>query len=247
MRKKNWISIVIISVLITGLFVIQKFYLQDIPVVYPNFGITVPAGYQTHGIDVSRYQKKIDWKQVSEMRDQGQRISFAIIKATEGTQLKDAYFDQNWDNIQETDIIRGAYLYFHPNRDGEDQAAHFISHVTLEKGDLPPVVDIEELNRTPKPVLQKRLQICLDELEKAYGVKPIIYTNTDFYDRNLGPSFDNYPYWAAHYEQPNAPRTSRKWHIWQHNCNGRVNGIDAAVDFNVVNGSIFSLKELCIQ
>jgi lysozyme len=86
----------------------------------------------------------------------------------------------------------------------------------------------------------------LDELEKKYKKKPIIYASVSFYDQYLGDDFNGYPFWAAHYEKLNEPRTKRDWLIWQHNCKGRCNGIDAEVDFNVVNGSIFALRDICL-
>ena len=46
----------------------------------------------------------------------------------------------------------------------------------------------------------------LEIVENHYGVKPIIYTNVDFYNRNLGSEFDNYPLWVAHYYQTEQPR-----------------------------------------
>jgi lysozyme len=246
MKKKKAISLVFILFLVAGIYVFNKFYLSQRAVVYPNFGITIPAGYTTHGIDVSKYQKEIDWEQVSKMTDQGQKISFAIMKATEGTNLTDKYFKTNWSNINDYPLIRGAYLYFHPNRSGKAQATHFISKVELKSGDLPPVVDIEEVNGTNKNNLKKSLQECLDELEKKYEKKPIIYASVEFYAHYLGDDFNEYPFWAAHYEKLNEPRTKRDWLIWQHNCKGRCNGIDAEVDFNVVNGSIFALRDICL-
>lgn len=246
MKRKQRLILLLILLGIAGIYLADVLYFSQRQVLYPNFGITIPAGYQTHGIDVSRYQKKIDWKLVSDMRDQGQRISFAFIKATEGTHLVDSRFDDNWADIKETGLLRGAYLYFHPNRGGDEQAAFFIKTVQLESGDLPPVMDIEESNRRSKVQIQKELKECLDALETAYGVKPIIYSGVDFYDKYLRDAFDEYPYWAAHYERCNSPRCFRNWTIWQHHCNGHVNGIDAEVDFNVVNGGISELKRLCL-
>lgn len=246
MTKKNSIGFIIIILLIGATYIANKFYFSKKTIVYPNFGITIPAGYNTHGIDVSRYQKEIDWEQVSKMTDQGQRISFAILKATEGTNLTDKYFKTNWANIRDFSIIRGAYLYFHPNKSGKTQAEYFLSKVALETGDLPPVVDIEEVNGTSKLNLKKSLKECLDVLEEKHHKKPIIYASVDFYDNYLGDDFKDYPFWAAHYEKRDEPRTNRSWLIWQHNCKGRCNGIEAEVDFNVVNGSIFALRDICL-
>lgn len=246
MNRKQRISIIILAALFAMLYLADHFYFSRRPVMYPNFGITIPAGYTTHGIDVSRYQKHIDWQLVKTMTDKGQRISFAIIKATEGVCLEDPRFDENWKEIEEVHLLRGAYLYFHPNKNGKTQADFFHKQVDLQGGDLPPVVDIEETRGASKDKIKQNLQACLDALEEAYGVKPMIYSGVDFYEKYLGEDFNDYPFWAAHYEQVHEPRTSRHWTIWQHNCRGRVNGIDAEVDFNVVNGSLYSLKSLCL-
>jgi lysozyme len=246
MVKNHKIVFALILLLIVGAYLMEQFYFNKKSIIYPNFGIEVPAGYTTHGIDVSRYQRDIDWKLVSEMTDQGQHISFAIIKATEGRRLFDPYFKQNWNEVEDFPILRGAYLYFHPNMSGKAQADFFISKVDLKEGDLPPVIDIEETNRQRKETIQKELKLCIETLEKKYNKKPIIYSGVDFYSNYLGEKFDEYPLWAAHYEQRNAPRIGRKWLMWQHNCKGRVNGIEGDVDFNVVNGSLFALSDICL-
>lgn len=246
MKRKQYLFLFILLFFIAGFYLADLFYFSRKPILYSGFGISIPAGYQTHGIDVSRYQKKVDWKLVSEMRDQGQRISFAIIKATEGTHLIDSRFEDNWKQAKEAGILRGAYLYFHANRNGEEQAHYFMQQVELGKGDLPPVVDIEEIKGSSKTQLRKELKRCLDALEKKYGAKPMIYTNVDFYDKYLGDDFNEYPYWAAHYEQCHSPRCERPWTLWQHHCNGHVNGIQAEVDFNVVNGGLHELTQLCL-
>lgn len=238
--------VVVFLVLVALAALLNKWFSSRKAIRYPNFGIEVPAGYTVHGIDVSRYQRKIDWQLVSQMRDQGQKISFAIIKATEGTSLTDKYFDDNWDASKKVPMLRGAYMYFHPGKNPKAQAQYFISKVSLEKGDLPPVVDIEETNGLKDEKLRASLQICLDELEKEFDVSPIIYTNVDFYEKRLGSEFDSYPLWAAHYQQKGEPRIQRKWHIWQHSDQGNADGIEAKVDFNVVNGSISVLQELCL-
>jgi lysozyme len=75
-------------------------------------------------------------------------------------------------------------------------------------------------------------------------VKPIIYTNVDFYSRNLGTEFDGYPLWAAHYFEYKTPRVKRNWDFWQHSEQGRVNGIISKVDFNVFNGDSLQFKSL---
>ncbi|MEO7523261.1 MAG: GH25 family lysozyme, partial [Ferruginibacter sp.] len=77
-------------------------------------------------------------------------------------------------------------------------------------------------------------------------VKPIIYTNADFYRSFLAGRFDNYPLWVAHYLVQNKPRIERNWYFWQHNETGRVNGINGFVDFNVFNGDSVFFKRILV-
>jgi lysozyme len=42
-------------------------------------------------------------------------------------------------------------------------------------------------------------------------VKPIIYTNVDYYKNFLGKDFDDYPLGVAHYLQAEKPRIERNW------------------------------------
>ena len=84
-------------------------------------------------------------------------------------------------------------------------------------------------------------------MEAYYKVKPIIYTNVDFYENFLSDSFDNYPLWIAHYLVQDKPRIKRNWMFWQHNERGHVNGIDAFVDFNVFNGDSTAFSQLLLK
>lgn len=213
---------------------------------YKEFGIAIPTQYEIHGIDVSRYQSTIAWGEVQRMNVRNIRLGFAFIKATEGTNLTDPYFKRNWKKAKEAGVVRGAYHFFNPRRDGKSQADYFAKQVRLESGDLPPVLDIERGWNVPVQQLQAELRKWLDAMEAAYGVKPIIYTYVTFYERYLKGSFDDYPLWVAHYHQPNNPRIARRWDFWQHSEQGRVNGITSKVDFNVFNGDSAAFKALLV-
>jgi len=219
---------------------------QERFVTYKEFGIPIPIHYGIHGIDVSRYQQRISWKAVKAMNVKGVQLGFAFIKATEGNGRVDPFFKRNWEKSKEAGIVRGAYHFFIPNRDGRTQAQNFIKTVKLEQGDLPPVLDIEHFYGTSLTNLRKELKEWLDILEEHYGVKPIIYTNADFYKRNLQGHFDEYPLWVAHYLQQHQPRVTRPWSFWQHSESGSVDGIAAKVDFNVFNGDSLEFKSLLV-
>ena len=214
---------------------------------YPEFGISLPVEYPIHGIDVSRYQQIISWDAVRAMQVKNIKLGFAFIKATEGIGNTDPQFARNWKKSKEVGIIRGAYHFFLATRDARTQAENFIKQVNLKPGDLPPVLDIEQSYGVSKDLIRKEVKTWLDIVENNYSVKPIIYTNIDFYKQNLGEDFDDYPLWVAHYYQPRQPRIKRDWVFWQHNDNGRVNGVLSPVDFNVYAGDSVSFQQLLIK
>jgi lysozyme len=214
---------------------------------YPGFGVYLPNNYAIHGIDVSRYQKRINWRLVQQMQDGGVRIGFAFIKATEGNSFTDEQFARNWQKARAAGLTRGAYLFFRGGNGGIAQARHFMKTVALQAGDLPPVVDIETLNNQEAGTVQLELAECLQMLENHYGVAPIIYSNATFYNTHLQSRFSRYPLWVAHYFERHRPRVSQSWHFWQHTESGRVNGIGNFVDFNVFNGDSAAFKALLLR
>lgn len=198
--------------------------------------------YSVHGIDVSHYQSRIDWEAVSVMP-----IDFVFVKATEGASYTDSLFALNWAALKEKDIRRGAYHFFRPEAPPGEQARHFARTVQLESGDLPPVLDVEITGGVPKTELVQRLQVWLDIVETAYGIRPVIYSNLHFYNRYLAGHFTGYPLWIARYnEREPILACGSNWEFWQYGRHGRLPGIKGHVDFNVFSGSLSALDSLCI-
>jgi len=246
--RKIVFTILAVTIVLVGSVVFYQWltFRKTTFVRYPEFGIPVPINYAIHGIDVSKYQEDIDWKEVQEMNVASIQLGFAFIKATEGISNTDPSFTRNWKKAKDNQIIRGAYHFFIASRDGKQQAENFIKKVKLETGDLPPVLDVEQLNGVSAAQLKKEMRSWLQRVETHYKVKPIIYTNVDFYKRNLGSEFDAYPLWAAHYYQLQQPKIDRGWIFWQHSDKGRVNGIVSQVDFNVFNGDSTAFRNILL-
>lgn len=214
---------------------------------YAEFGISIPENYSIHGIDVSKYQQNISWEEVQSMQVKDIHLGFAFIKATQGIGNTDPQFHRNWKRAKKNGVIRGAYHFFMGNKDGKMQAEDFINEVELEAGDLPPVLDIEQLNGASYTTLKTEVKQWLETVENYYHIKPIIYTNVDFYNHCLGSEFDHYPLWVAHYYQPQQPHISREWSFWQHSDEGRVNGILSKVDFDVFNGDSIEFRNILVH
>ena len=248
--KKWWIIVpLILAALATGGYFLFKWISISRAkfVRYPAFGIDIPDSYEIHGIDVSKYQSFIDWPSVKEMKVNNVHIGFAFIKATEGLGNVDKQFKRNWKKAAEAGVPRGAYHFFLCTKSGKAQAQNFIKNVDLKPGDLPPVLDIEQLYGAKPEKMRKEVQDWLTIVENYYKVKPIIYTYVNFYSRFMQGQFEDYPLWAAHYLEKDRPRINRSWLFWQHNEKGRVNGITKPVDFNVFNGDSVDFENLLVK
>jgi lysozyme len=206
-----------------------------------------PEGYEIHGIDISHYQGKIDWEQLTNAMIKGCPVRFVIIKSTEGSSRIDENFRENFNQARDFGFIRGVYHFWSNKSTAREQAYYFLDQVHLTDGDLPPVLDIEH-KPADKSVedFQRDVLTWLHIVEDKYHVKPIIYTYYKFKEQYLSaPVFEDYPYWIAHYYVDKV-QYKGKWKFWQHTDVGKLPGIKGYVDFNIYNGSYYELKQLCI-
>ncbi|MCU0350120.1 MAG: glycoside hydrolase family 25 protein, partial [Flavobacterium sp.] len=169
-------------------------------------------------------------------------LSFVFIRSTAGKDKIDSKFKENWKAAKERQLIRGAYHYYRPNENSIVQAENFINTVTLEPGDFPPVLDIEQLPKKQSlDSLKVGLKRWLDKVEKHYKVKPIIYSGESYYKDFLKKEFSEYPFWIANYNfwrnQPDS-----HWLLWQFTEKAQISGINGTVDVNVFNGDLIYLR-----
>ncbi|MBO7068811.1 MAG: glycoside hydrolase family 25 protein [Bacteroidaceae bacterium] len=242
-----WTGIILVAVAYVGLF----YYFFVSPYSFRWKAIygepEYPDGYNVRGIDISHYQTSIKWDKLRNASLNNDPVRFVIIKATEGKDLFDDDFNDNFFQAKENDFIRGAYHFFVPGVDAAAQARFFLHQVHLVPGDLPPVLDIEKTGKLSKKQLQNDVKKWLDIVEKKYGVKPILYTSYKFKKDYLDdPVFNEYPYWIAHY-YINKLEYKGDWVLWQHTDCGKVDGITGFVDCNIFNGTIQDLEAFTIK
>jgi lysozyme len=210
----------------------------------PKSAATTTSTASLKGIDVSRWQKEVDWSLVKDSD-----VSFAFVKATQGDFRLDPYFARNWEETKRHGIKRGAYHFFKPEAPVQGQIDLFISTVTLEAGDLPPVLDVEVHDpKISSDEMRKSIKTWLEAVTAHYGVKPIIYTGQNYYRRHLKGHFPEYHFWIARYSdnKPEIHHTD-SWMFWQFTDKGSVSGINAAVDINFFAGDFETLAQLCLQ
>ncbi len=198
-----------------------------------------PSRYAIHGLDVARFQNDINWRQV---RAAG--ISFAFIKATEGGDLLDPKFKENWRKSGRAGLPRGAYHFYYFCTPPEIQARWFIRNVPRQRGALPPVLDLEwnpfSPTCTKRPSgreVRRQAGVFLDMLERHYGQRPIIYTTIEFY-RDTGIGRMNEEFWLRSTAKTlDKTYPGQGWRFWQYTGTGRVAGVTGDVDINVFAGN----------
>ncbi len=169
------------------------------------------------GIDVSTFQKTIDWSQVK-----AQGIDFAMIRTGYGWEnwatQKDAYFEANYAGATANGIKVGAYHYSYATtpEEARQEAQMALSILGGRKLDYPLAFDMEDkcqANLTPAQAAEVVKAFC-DTVEAA-GYKTAIYSYSNFYNSKLtDPSLDKYDKWVAHWGTPN-PSYTGTFTMWQ--------------------------------
>lgn len=198
------------------------------------------------GLDVSEFQGKVNWALVDKI-DQEYPVQFVFIRATAGNDRADKKFRYNWLGAKNRKMIRGAYHYYRPNENSLEQADLFIKTVRLEKGDLPPVLDIEKLPRNQSlDSLKVGLRRWLKKVEAHYKVKPIIYSGEKYYTDFLKEEFSDYLFWIANYNFYRGD-IDADWLFWQFTEKASVSGIKGNVDVNIYNGDLEQLRFITVE
>ena len=211
-----------------------------------NFQVLEKHEGKSIGIDVSEYQGKISWSYVDTI-EKKYPLHYVFIRATVGKDRPDRQFERNWLGAKENKMIRGAYHYYRPNENSLEQAELFIKTVKLEKGDLPPVLDIEKLPKNQSIAnLKLGLKRWLKAVESHYGVKPIIYTGERYYDDLLKEEFSDYLFWIANYNFYREEIDS-DWLFWQFTEKASIPGIKGNVDVNIYNGDLQQLQFITVD
>lgn len=184
------------------------------------------AQQHTRGIDVSKFQGKINWTKVAKDKS----IKFVYIKATEGTSIQDPYYKANIANARKAGLLVGSYHLYSSKTTAYQQFANFKKMVKKSEQDLVPVLDIE--GHHSGRLYMERVDKLLELMEKEYGVKPMIYTSEKLYKEHLsGKKYRQYHIFIANYRR--APTV--RYTLWQYTETGHLSGISGCVDFSKFN------------
>lgn len=192
------------------------------------------------GIDVSKFQEKINWGKVA-----SDGIDFAIIRMayrgySKGEIMEDDYFEDNIKGALANDIKVGVYFLTQATTDAEarEEAQYVLDG--LEPYDVaePVVLDVEMVGgkegRGNSLAMEDRTRyakIFLDTVSKA-GYDVCIYGNLKTFLLLLNmEELEQYPKWFAGYTD--TPYFPYEMDFWQYTDTGRVNGVTGDVDINI--------------
>lgn len=226
------------------------------------------TGERIYGIDISRFQHekgrkrfKIDWGnlaitslgRLSKKEIKGETnypISFIYIKSTEGTSIRNRYYVADYRAARKHGYKVGAYHFFSTRTSGAAQAKYFLRYSHYAKGDFPPVLDLEPSRSQIKKMggtekMLREVRQWLKIVEKARGVRPILYISQSFVKKYMSAAPDlirDYNVWIARYGEY---KPELNLVFWQLSPDGRVRGIKTEVDINVFNGFQDEWEKFC--
>ena len=216
---------------------------------YKSFTTKASGNSRPLGIDVSRWQKDINWNSVH-----NSGYSFAFVKATEGDGQTDSKFITNMNGAATNGILVGAYHFARPDLGNSaiDEANYFVEVAGdyISQGYLRPVLDLECDTSLGKEYLSEWVKTWISTVSTKTGVFPIIYVNSNYATNYLNQDISRNDLWIAHWtDDPNLnPNIGiwTNWAFWQYSDKGQVSGIEGDVDLDVFNGDLLSLQNYVI-
>ena len=193
-----------------------------------------------HGIDLSHYQGQVFWETVGE----NTKMHYVYLKASEGGDRIDSYFERNIELAHRYGLKVGSYHFFRPKTDLQSQMRNFMTQCLPGEQDLIPMIDVETTGNLPTEVFCDSLTKFLQMVELAYRQKPLVYTFRNFYNKHLVGVLDDYQLMVAMYtdEEP-VLIDGRDFTLWQYTGKGRIVGVNGYVDKSRFVGR-HSLREI---
>ncbi|MBQ2803940.1 MAG: Ig-like domain-containing protein, partial [Lachnospiraceae bacterium] len=195
------------------------------------------TGSGTMGIDVSKWNGKIDWNAV---KNSG--VSYVIIRcgyrgSSQGALIEDPKY---WDNIKgatKAGLKVGVYFFTQAVDEVEavEEASMVLDMVSGYKISYPIFLDVEPSGgRADKIDKATRTAVCkafCKTIQDA-GYTAGIYANKTWLTSKIDTSqLSGYKIWLAQYAA--TPTYTGIYDLWQYKSTGRVSGISGDVDMNI--------------
>ena len=202
-----------------------------------------------NGIDVSKWQGKIDWQKVKKAG-----VDFAIIRigyrGENGELYRDSNADYNIQQAQKAGILVGVYFFSTAvnQKEAVQEAKWTVSAIKGYKISYPVVYDCEGFRDTDSRMYKldskqrtNNALSFLNEVDKSgydamfYGSVSDLNDTTAF---NISEIEKSYKIWVAQYKNPPYPKSQKpdyngRYDMWQYTNKGIVSGVSGDCDMVV--------------
>ncbi len=194
----------------------------------------------TIGIDVSKYQKNINWKKV---KNAG--INFVMIRCGyrgygSGVLVEDPMYRSHIQGAKAAGLRVGVYFFSQAINEAEavEEASMAVKLANKYGINMPIAIDSEYANkgkgRADKLSKSDRTTItkAFCNTVKSAGHTPMVYASKSWFQDHLNVSqLSSYRIWVAHYADKCGYKGT--YHIWQNTDKGKVDGVPGSVDMNI--------------
>ncbi|MBQ6039974.1 MAG: hypothetical protein K5705_16650 [Oscillospiraceae bacterium] len=218
------------------------------------------AGVEIPGIDISKYQEEIDWKEVA---DSG--IKFAILRCCKVIRTYDDWefdssFEKNYTDAKAAGLAVGCYLFTDAAtiEEFEDDVTYMLGFLKDKSFEFPVFLDVESpvtQEHLPAETFMPALLTGLEKIEDA-GHTAGVYSSSAFFSECIDRDQlieAGYPIWEANYFNttnglpgPSGYDLSDEATIWQYSGCGRCPGIRTTVDRNICYSYTFFNRQAVI-
>lgn len=184
-------------------------------------------------IDVSTWQKNIDWQKVKNDGIQAVIARSSFGRAANGQ--KDNRFEEHYKGAKAVGLPVGAYHYSYAKnvQEAKEEADFFLDCVKGKTFEYPVAFDIEESSQASlgKQAVTDIIVAFCEKVEAA-GYYVMVYTNLNWLTNYIDTSrISKYDTWLAQWASQ--PTYKGFFGIWQYTSKGSVNGISGDVDMNI--------------
>lgn len=194
-----------------------------------------------NGIDVSDWQGYINYRDVKQSG-----IDVVYIKASQGNDIKDPYFDINYENAKANGLKVGFYHFLTATNieEAKQQATFFASVISGKIPDCKLVMDYEVFNGLDVTQINGIARAFLEKVKQITNKDIIIYSDLYNAENIFNKALANdYELWLAYYNYYNElVNISSNWDNWigiQYTDRGIVDGVNGYVDRDKYAEEIF--------
>ncbi len=192
----------------------------------------------TIGIDVSKYNRDIDWEKVK-----ASGIEYAIIRlgyrgSSTGSLVEDPYYERNIKGAREAGLKTGVYFFTQALNETEavEEASMVCALCPKEDLDLPVFLDVESAggrgDLVAKDQRTANIRAFVETLE-GKGYSAGVYANKKWLTSYINADeISDFPIWLAQYKVER-PTYEGKYDAWQYSSKGHVEGIEGYVDLDL--------------